>query len=79
MTSSRITSLLSLLSSSLSNAQPLPPNIDMPEPFQFLKRLEAMDRDILDIRHIAEPEYSAFAVMQIVSQGITTDIAQLTA
>ena len=50
----------------------------MPEPFQFLKRLESMDRDILDIRHIAEPEYSAFAVMQIVSQGITSDIAELT-
>lgn len=49
----------------------------MPEPFQFLRRLEAMDRDILDIRHITEPEYSAFAVMQIVSNGITSDLAEL--
>lgn len=50
----------------------------MPEPFQFVKRLEALDRDILSIRHIAEPEYSAFAVMQIVSQGISRDMMQLT-
>ena len=38
----------------------------------------SLDRDILSIRHIAEPEYSAFAVMQIVSQGISRDMTQLT-
>ena len=78
VTSNKITSLLSLLSSSLSNAQPLPPYLEMPDSFQFAKRIEAIDRDILSIRHIAEPEYSAFAVMQIVSQSINTDIIVLT-
>ena len=78
VTANKTTSLLSLLSSSLSNAQPLPPYLDMPEPFQFVKQIESIDKDILSIRHIAQPEYSAFAVMQIVSQCINTDVALLT-
>ena len=78
ITSHRVTMLLSMLSSSLSSGQPLPPYMDMPEPFQFAKQLESIDRDILSIRHIAEPEYSAFAVLQIATQCINTDIAKLT-
>ena len=77
-TSNKITSLFSMLSSSLSNALPLPPYLEMPQPFQFLKKLNEIDRDILSIRHIAEPEYSAFAVMQVVSQSINADIVKLT-
>ena len=77
-TSNKVTSLLHLLSSSLGNGQPLPPYLEMPEPFQFLKKINEIDRDILSIRHIAEPEYSAFAVMQIVSQSINADIKKLT-
>lgn len=77
-TSNKITSLFSMLASSLSNAQPLPPYLEMPEPFQFLKRMNEIDRDILSIRHISEPEYSAFAVMQVVSTSINADIVKLT-
>ena len=75
---SRVTSLLSLLSSSLSNNQPLPPYLEKPVPFKFVKSMEAIDADILSIRHIAEPEYSAFAVMQVVSQCVNTDLEKLT-
>ncbi|KAK3719522.1 hypothetical protein LTR37_004380 [Vermiconidia calcicola] len=77
-TSNRITSLLSLLSSSLGNGQPLPPYLQMPEPFQFLRQMNEIDQDVTSIRHIAEPEYSAFAVMQVVSQSINVDIKELT-
>lgn len=77
-TSHEITSLLSLLSSSMSNGQPLPPYLKLPEPFKFVKKLEAMDRDILSIRHIAEPEYSAFAVIQISAQCLIGDLEKLT-
>lgn len=75
--SNKITSLLSLMSSSLANAQPLPPYLDIPEPFQFVKLIESVDKDILSIRHLVEPEYSAFAVLQIVSQRINNDLAKL--
>ncbi|GAB7358451.1 hypothetical protein MBLNU230_g2515t2 [Neophaeotheca triangularis] len=77
-TSHRITSHLSLLSSSISNGQPLPPYMQMPKAFAFVKELESMDRDILSVRHIAEPEYSAFAVIQICAQCLTADIDKLT-
>ena len=76
-TSNSITSLLSLLASSLSNGQPLPPYLQMPETFQLVRRLEHVDPDIVSVRHIAEPEYSAFAVMQVTSQCINTDIRKL--
>lgn len=49
-TSHQITSLLSLLSSSLSSGQPLPPYLEMPNPFHFLKKLESIDPDLLSIR-----------------------------
>lgn len=77
-TSHQITSLLSLLSSSISNGQPLPPYLEMPPPFQLVKHLESIDTDVLCIRHIAEVEYSAFAVLQICAQAVNQDVELLT-
>lgn len=77
-TSHDITSILSLLSSSISNGQPLPPYLKMPDPFVLTRKLEALDGDILSIRHIAEPGYAAFAVMEIASRSITADLHKLT-
>ncbi|KAK5126657.1 hypothetical protein LTR85_009591 [Meristemomyces frigidus] len=51
-TSHQVTSLLALLSSSLSNGQPLPPYLETPKPFQFLKKLESIDPDLMSIRHV---------------------------
>ncbi|KAI6870077.1 hypothetical protein KC343_g7546 [Hortaea werneckii] len=76
-TSHQITSVLSLLSSSLHNGQALPPYIELPKPYQFLRKLESIDPDLLSIRHIAEPEYSAFAVITICAQAINRDLAGL--
>lgn len=53
-TSHKITSLLALLSSSISYGQPLPPYLETPEPFQFVKLVNSIDPDLLSIRHIAE-------------------------
>lgn len=41
------------------------------------KRLEKLDRGILDARHVEEPGYSAYAVMQVASSLITDDLARL--
>ncbi|KAK3069551.1 hypothetical protein LTR53_012019 [Teratosphaeriaceae sp. CCFEE 6253] len=76
-TSHKITSLLALLSSSMSYGQPLPPYLEMPESFQIVKQVDALDPDLLSIRHIAEPEYSAFAVLQVCSQVISKDLKKL--
>lgn len=77
ITSHEITSLLSLLSSSITNGQPLPPYLVAPQSYKLATRMEAVDRDILSIRHIAEPGYAAFAVMQISTRCIHMDIEKL--
>ncbi|KAK0247699.1 hypothetical protein LTS09_017183 [Friedmanniomyces endolithicus] len=76
-TSHKVTSLLALLSTSMSYGQPLPPYLDMPQPFQFVKKVDSIDPDLLSIRHIAEPEYSAFAVIQVCSQAVHADLEKL--
>lgn len=76
-TSNQITSILALLSSCLSNGQALPPYLELPQPFAFTRRLESIDKNILSVRHIVEPEYSAFAVIQICGGCVTADVEKL--
>lgn len=60
LTSQTVTSLLSLLSSSVTNGNALPPYLRTPEPYALAERLENIDRDILSVKHIAEPGYASF-------------------
>jgi hypothetical protein len=76
-TSQEITSLLSLLSASIMNGQPLPPYLKVPAPYALSTKLEKLDRDILSVRHIAEPGYAAFAVIQVSSRCIITELDRL--
>ncbi|KAL2357495.1 hypothetical protein BJ546DRAFT_964334 [Cryomyces antarcticus] len=77
LTSIEITSLLALLSASISSGQPLPPYLQAPQPYALSKKLEALDPDILSVRHIAEPGYAAFAVMQISTRCLIDDLKKL--
>jgi hypothetical protein len=77
ITSHEITSLLSMLSSSIQTGQPLPPYLKAPQRFELASRLECADRDILSIRHIAEPGYAAFAVLSISTTCINMDLEKL--
>lgn len=77
VTSHEITTLLSLLSSSIQNGQPLPPYLKVPQSYQLSRKLEAVDSDILSLRHIAEPGYAAFAVMAVSTRCISMDIEKL--
>ena len=77
VTSHEITTLLSLLSSSIQNGQPLPPYLKVPQSYQLSGKLEAVDSDILSLRHVAEPGYAAFAVMAISTRCISMDIEKL--
>ncbi|KAL9096819.1 MAG: hypothetical protein Q9165_000783 [Trypethelium subeluteriae] len=79
LTSYENTSLLSLLSSSITTGQPLPPYLKTAAPYALTEKLEGMDRDILSIRHLAEPGYAAFAMMQITTRCVVADIGKLLA
>ncbi|THV48868.1 hypothetical protein BGAL_0223g00100 [Botrytis galanthina] len=76
-TSHQITSTLALLSAAITAGAALPPFIQLPQPYSLNRRLEALDSGILDSRHIQEPGYSAYAVMQVASSLVTGDLARL--
>jgi len=76
-TSHEITGLLTTLSASIANGQPLPPYLKTPQPYQLSAKLEAIDHDILSVRHIAEPGYAAFAVIQVSSRCIIAELEVL--
>lgn len=76
-TSHQITSTLSLLSASVRTGSALPPYIQLPEPYNLSRKLEALDKGILSIKHIEEPGYSAYAVMQVASSLLSDDLARL--
>lgn len=76
-TSHQITSTLALLSAAITAGVALPPFIQLPQPYSLNRRLEALDSGILDSRHIQEPGYSAYAVMQVASSLVTDDLARL--
>lgn len=77
VTSEQVTGLLSVLSASILSATPLPPYLRVPEHYQLSKRLDDIDEDILNVRHIAEPGYSAFAVIQVGTRCVINDLRSI--
>ncbi|EXJ63461.1 uncharacterized protein A1O5_11510 [Cladophialophora psammophila CBS 110553] len=67
ITSHALTSTLCLVSASITNSQPLPPYVTVPRPIDIADQLGAIDPGILSIKHISEPCYAAFAVLEIAS------------
>jgi hypothetical protein len=69
--------VLTLCSAAIRSGEPLPPYIPKPKPFELTTQLEGLDRDILSVRHINEPGYAAFAVMQMSARCISGDVDRL--
>jgi hypothetical protein len=78
-TSQQVTTLLTLLSASITSERPLPPYLRVPEPHMLSQRLDEMDRKILSVRHIAEPGYASFAVIQISMHFMLQDLRRMVA
>lgn len=77
VTSHETTSMLAMLSSSIQNAQPLPPYLRAPPGAQLSHKLEMVDPEILGLKHIAEPGYAAFAVMAVSTRCINMELERL--
>lgn len=77
VTSQEVTSTLALLSASIANGNPLPPYLKPPAAYALSSKLEVLDKGVLSVEHIAEPGYSAFAVMQIASSVVLEDLGRL--
>jgi hypothetical protein len=76
-TSHAVTSILCLLSASVKQGSALPPYLQIPQPYDLNSKLEALDRGILDVRHVEEPGYSAYAVLQVCSSLVMDDLRRL--
>jgi hypothetical protein len=76
-TSHETTMILTLLSAGIRNGQPLPPYLPKPRPYALSDRLEELDKDILSVRHVDEPGYAAFAVLQLSARCIGIDLEKL--
>ncbi|KAE8381971.1 hypothetical protein BDV26DRAFT_300451 [Aspergillus bertholletiae] len=60
-----VTSLLCHLSASLANAQPLPPYLSVGDSFPLARRLQRIDGELLSIRHVQDPAFSAFVTLEV--------------
>ncbi|KAF7585490.1 hypothetical protein BBP40_010812 [Aspergillus hancockii] len=60
-----VTSLLCHLSASLTNAQPLPPYLSAGDLFPLARHLQKIDGELLSIRHIEDPAFSAFVSLEV--------------
>lgn len=76
-TSHSITSILALLSASVTQGSALPPYMQLPQPYALSRRLEKLDKSILDAKHVEEPGYSAYAVTQVASSLVMDDLRRL--
>lgn len=77
VTSEQVTTVLSLMSASVNSGNALPPYLRVPEPWLLAQKLEEMNKDILSVKHIAEPGYASFAVVQIGTRFINDDLREL--
>lgn len=77
LTSQNVTSLLSIVAAAISTGRPLPPYLKAPKPVRLSQLLDSMDADILNPRHVLEPGYAAFAVMQVATTMLADDLEGL--
>ncbi|KAK7894782.1 hypothetical protein LTR67_005521 [Exophiala xenobiotica] len=78
-TSHNVTSLLAILSGAIGSGKPLPPYLRAPErnEYHIGEMLTTLDAGILSTRHVCEPGYSAFAVLQVSTTMLAEDLADL--
>ena len=77
LTSHDMTSTLCLVSASITNSQPLPPYLRIPEPFKLSDKLSSVDPEIMSVNHIDEPCYAAFAVLEVASSLVTEEMGHV--
>ena len=74
LTSHQVTSTLCLVSASMRNKQPLPPYLGGLKGYALPERMESVDPDLLSVKHVTEPCYAAFAVLEIASNMIIEEM-----
>jgi hypothetical protein len=77
LTSQEVASLLAIVASAISTGRPMPPYLKAPQVMNLRQLLNRMDGDILSTRHVLEPGYTGFAVIQVSSTMLRDDLEGL--
>lgn len=77
-TTHEITTQLCLLSAAINNQQPLPPYLQAPRAYALGDKMESIDPAILGVKHFAHPCYAAFAVGEVASAFVTSELSKIT-
>ena len=72
-----LTSVLCQLSAAISTGRSLPPGMKLPKAYHLSEKLIQLDPDILRANHMQEVGYSAYAVMELISNMITHNVDTL--
>lgn len=64
------TSLLCHLSGSIMSGEPLPPYLSTLHSFPLARQLQETDSDLLNIRHVEDPAFSAFVSLEVLRSQI---------
>ncbi|RAH69061.1 uncharacterized protein BO66DRAFT_325161 [Aspergillus aculeatinus CBS 121060] len=75
--SHQITSLLCHLSASMTNAQPLPPYLATGDSFPLARELQRIDGELLSIRHVEDPAFSAFVCLEVLRSVVSFTLDDL--
>lgn len=75
--SHRITSLLCHLSAAITNGQPLPPYLSTPDSFPLARQMQKIDGELLSIRHIEDPAFSAFVSLEVLRSVVSFSLQDL--
>lgn len=70
-------SLLCHLSASIMNAQPLPPYMQTPQSFPLARQMQTIDKELLNIRHVQDPTFSAFVSLEVLRSVVTWTLRDL--
>ncbi|KAL4975997.1 hypothetical protein BDW66DRAFT_166727 [Aspergillus desertorum] len=71
------TSLLCHLGSAVLNAQPLPPYLSTGTSFPLARSVRQTDKDLMSIRHIQDPAFSAFASLEVLRSVVGVGLGEL--
>ncbi|PYI11948.1 hypothetical protein BO78DRAFT_331869 [Aspergillus sclerotiicarbonarius CBS 121057] len=75
--SHKITSLLCHLSASVLNSQPLPPYLSTGDSFPLARELQRIDEELLSIRHVQDPAFSAFVCLEVLRSVVSFTLDDL--
>lgn len=72
-----ITSVLYQLSAAVSNGLSLPPYLAPPHAFPLARNLRRMNENLLDMRNIEDPSFSAFVAVEVLSSMVNSNLKTL--